>query len=57
MDAEKLVKISRDYVPAGRRFPGRPKRRWSDLNLDYGRRREEVRPKLRINGRPTKCRT
>ena len=31
MDAERLFKISRDNVPAGRRSPGRPKRRWSDL--------------------------
>ena len=28
-DAERLVKISRDYIPAGR-SPGCPKRRWSD---------------------------
>ena len=27
MDAERLVKISRDKVPVGR-FPGRPKIRW-----------------------------
>ena len=33
MDAERLVKISRDNIPAGRRSPGRPKRRWSDLIL------------------------
>ena len=25
MDAERLVKISRDNIPAGRRSPGRPK--------------------------------
>ena len=31
MDAERLVKISRDNIPARRRSPGRPKRRWSDL--------------------------
>jgi hypothetical protein len=31
MDAEKLVKISRDNIPAGRRSPGLQKRRWSDL--------------------------
>ena len=31
MDAERLVKISRDNTPVERRFPGRPKRRWSDL--------------------------
>ena len=30
MDAERLVKISRDNIPDGR-SPGRPKRRWSDL--------------------------
>ena len=34
MDAEKLVKISRDNIPVGRRSPGRPKRRWSDLIID-----------------------
>ena len=34
MDAERLVKISRDNIPAGRSSPGRPKRRWSDLILD-----------------------
>ena len=33
MDAERLVKISRDNIPAGRRSPGIPKRRWSDLIL------------------------
>jgi hypothetical protein len=31
MDAERVVKISRYYIPAGRRSPGCPKRRWSDL--------------------------
>jgi len=31
IDAEILVKISRYSVPAGRRSPGRPKRRWNDL--------------------------
>jgi hypothetical protein len=30
MDAERLVKISRDSIPA-RRSPGRPKIRWSDV--------------------------
>jgi len=34
MDAERLVKISRDNIPIGRRFKGRPKRRWSDLIPD-----------------------
>jgi hypothetical protein len=34
MDAERLVKISRDNIPAGRRSPGRPKRRWSGLIPD-----------------------
>ena len=34
MHAEKLVKISRDNIAAGRRCPGRPKRRWSDLIPD-----------------------
>ena len=33
MDVEKLVKISRDNIPAGK-SPGRPKRRWSDLIPD-----------------------
>ena len=33
MDAERLVKISRDNISAGRRFPGCPKRRWSNLIL------------------------
>ena len=31
MDAERLFKISRNNIPAGRRSPGLPKRRWSDL--------------------------
>ena len=31
MDAKRLIKISRDNIPASRRSPGRPKRRWSDL--------------------------
>ena len=34
MDAERLVEIPRYNVPAGIRYPGRPKRRWSDLFLD-----------------------
>ena len=38
MDAERLVKISRDNIPAVRRFPGRPKRRWSDLIPNLKRR-------------------
>ena len=29
MDAERLVKISRDNTPAGRRYPQCPKIRWS----------------------------
>ena len=33
MDAERLVEISRDNIPARRRYPARPKRRWSDLIL------------------------
>ena len=36
--AERIVKISRDNIPVGRRFPGRPKRRWGDLMIEtYGR--------------------
>ena len=31
MNAERLVKISRDNIPFGRRSLGSPKRRWSDL--------------------------
>ena len=31
MEAEGLVIISRDNIPAGGRSIGRPKRRWSDL--------------------------
>jgi hypothetical protein len=31
MDSERLVKISKDNIPAGRKSPGCPKRRWSDL--------------------------
>ena len=31
MYTERLVKISRDNIPAGRRSPGRPKRRCSEL--------------------------
>ena len=34
MDAERLVKISKDNIRSGRRSPGRPKRRWSDLIPD-----------------------
>ena len=34
MDAERLVKISRDNIPDGGRSPGRLKRRWSDLFPD-----------------------
>ena len=34
MDAERLVKISRDNIPSRRRSPGRPKRRWSGIILD-----------------------
>ena len=38
MDAERLIKISRDNIPAGIISPGCPKRRWSDLILDLKRR-------------------
>ena len=31
MDAERLVKISRDNIPVGRRSSGYSKRKWSDL--------------------------
>ena len=31
MDTERLVKISRDNIPVGRKSPGSPKRRWSEL--------------------------
>ena len=34
IDAERLVKTSRDNITAGRRSPERPKRRWSDLIPD-----------------------
>ena len=34
MDAVRLVKLLRDNISAGRRFPGRPKRRRSDLISD-----------------------
>jgi len=34
MDAERLVKISRDNIHVGRKSPGHPKRRWSDLIID-----------------------
>ena len=37
MNAEKLVKISRDNIPATRRSPGRPKSRWRDLIVDLNR--------------------
>ena len=33
MDAERLVKISRDNIPAGRRSPGSPKKNcWLSVN-------------------------
>ena len=34
MDAEKLLMISSDNIPAGIRSPGCPRRRWSNLILD-----------------------
>ena len=34
MDAERLVKISRDNIPVGRRSPECSKRRWSDILRD-----------------------
>ena len=34
MDAEILIKMSRDNIPVGRRSPERPKSRWSDLIID-----------------------
>ena len=37
MDAERLVKISRDHLPAGIKS-GRPKRGWSDLIFGQNRR-------------------
>ena len=33
MDVERLVKFSRDNIPAGKRSQGRPKRRWSDKEM------------------------
>ena len=33
MDPERLVKISRNKIPVGRKPPGHPKRRWSYLSL------------------------
>ena len=37
MDAERIVKISRDKIPFGK-SSGRPKRRWSDLIFYWHRR-------------------
>ena len=34
VDAETLVKLLRDNIPAGMKSPGCLKRRWSDLILD-----------------------
>ena len=34
MDAERLLKVSRDNIPAGRRSPGYPKTRESDLIIN-----------------------
>ena len=34
MDAERLIRISRDNIPVGSRSPGCPKRRWSNLIID-----------------------
>ena len=52
MDAERLVKISSDNIPAGRKSPGRQKRRWGDLILDYNRRnRLQQRRRRRIRRR------
>ena len=34
MDAERLVKITRDSKHVGKIFPGLPKRRWSDLIIE-----------------------
>ena len=45
MDAERLVKISRDNIHAGRRSPGCPKRRWSDLvprGTDYNKKKKKI---------------
>ena len=42
MDAERLVKISKDNIPAGR-SPGSPKIRWSDLILDLKRKNIQKR--------------
>ena len=46
MGAERLVKISRDDILVGRIFPGHPKRRQTDLIIDWNRRnnayKEEV---------------
>ena len=59
MYTERLVKISRDNIPAGRRSPGCPKRRWSDFILHQNRRNrlkkeeeeeEEMRSTCNKNG-------
>jgi hypothetical protein len=34
MDAERLVKMSRDDIPIGKRSPGLLKRSWADLIFD-----------------------
>jgi hypothetical protein len=47
MDAERLFKISRNNVPAGRRSPGRPKRRWRDIIFDYNRQNRLQKIKIR----------
>ena len=45
MDTERLVKISKDNIPIGRRSQGRPKRRWSDLIVDWNREESPTKKK------------
>ena len=47
MDAERLVKISKNNIPAGRSSPGSPKRKWSDLIPDENRRNRLQRRRKR----------
>ena len=56
MDAQRLVKISKDNIPAGR-SPGCPKRRWSDLiliktgGITYNKEEEEEVSRSKSNQR------
>ena len=49
MDAERLVKISKDNMPAGRRSPGRPEKKMERLNAWLKQAKPSITKKMKNN--------